>query len=55
MTRFYSPELFRALQPQPQGPGYQSLQDGGRRTSRRGQPRGLQNISAHAGGEGGVD
>lgn len=48
-------ELLRALQPQPQRPSHQSLQDGGRWARRRGQPRGLQNIGAHAGGEGGVD
>lgn len=49
------PELLRAVQPQPQRPGHQSLQDGGRRARRRGQPRGLQNICTHTGGEGGVD
>lgn len=51
----YSPELFRALQPEPQRSGDQSLQDGGRRAGGGGQPRGLQDIGANAGRERGVD
>lgn len=50
-----SSELLRALQPQPQGSGDQGLQDRGGRAGRRGQPRSVQDIGPHAGGEGGVD
>uniref|UniRef100_A0AAQ4PIX1 SEC7 domain-containing protein n=1 Tax=Gasterosteus aculeatus aculeatus TaxID=481459 RepID=A0AAQ4PIX1_GASAC len=48
-------QLLRALQPRPQRSGDQGLQDGGGRASCRGQPRGVQDIGPHAGGEGGVD
>ncbi|XP_043456337.1 cytohesin-2 isoform X1 [Prionailurus bengalensis] len=48
-------ELLRALHPQQQGAAHQSLQNGGRRPSGGGQPRGVPDLGPDAGGEGGVD
>ncbi|KAM4716195.1 cytohesin-1b isoform 2-T2 [Anableps anableps] len=48
-------ELLRALHPQQQRPGDQSLQDGGRRPSRRGKPHVLQNLCSNCRGEGRMD